>query len=73
MINAILICYGFVLKPSSRPVMKDSRVETIEVPREEYKKLLEEGWKKTYRFHIFLKNLVNRYFTLNLTLLKINC
>ena len=26
--------------------MKGSRVETIEAAREEYKKLLEEGWKK---------------------------
>ena len=68
-----LICCAFVLKRSSKPVMKGSRVETIKVAREEYKKLLEEGWKKTYRFHIFLKKLVNRYFTLNLTLLKINC
>ncbi len=48
--------------------MKGSKVETIEVPREEYKKLLEEGWKKTYRFNSFLKKMVNRYFTLNLTL-----
>ena len=27
--------------------MKGSRVETIESVREEYKKLLAEGWKKT--------------------------
>ena len=56
-INAILISYGCVLKRSSKPVMKGSRVEFIEEARKEYKKLLEEGWKKTYRFNsFFLKN-----------------
>ena len=53
MINTILISYGCVLKRSSKPVMKGSRVESIEEARKEYKKLLEEGWKKTYRFNIF--------------------
>ena len=52
-INAILISYGCVLKRSSKPVMKGSRVESIEAARIEYKKLLEEGWKKTYRFNSF--------------------
>ena len=52
-INAILISYGCVLKRSSKPVMKGSRVESIEEARNEYKKLLEEGWKKTYRFNSF--------------------
>ena len=46
-INAMMISYGCVYKRSSKPVMKGSRVETIEGAREEYKKLLEEGWKKT--------------------------
>ena len=62
-INAILISYGCVLKRSSKPVMKGSRVESIEEARKEYKKLLKEGWKKTYRFNSFLKKMVNRYFT----------
>jgi len=52
-IYAILISYGCVLKRSSKPVMKGSRVESIEEARKEYKKLLEEGWKKTYRFDSF--------------------
>ena len=55
MINAILISYGCVFKRSSKPVMKGSRVESIEEARNEYKKLLEEGWEKTYRFNIFFK------------------
>ena len=38
MINAILISYGCVLKRSSKPVMKGSRVESIEEARNEYKK-----------------------------------
>jgi hypothetical protein len=37
--------------------MKGSRVESIEEARNEYKKLLEQGWGKTYRFNsFFLKN-----------------
>ena len=51
MINAILISYGCVFKQSSKPIMKGSRVESIEEARKEYKKLLEEGWEKTYRFN----------------------
>ena len=50
-INAILIFYGCVLKRSSKPVMWGSSVESIEEVRKEYKKLLKEGWKKTYRFN----------------------
>ena len=53
MVNTILISYGCVFKQSSKPVMKGSRVESIEEARNEYKKLLEEGWKKTYRFNSF--------------------
>jgi len=55
-INAILISFGCVFKRSSKPVMKGSRVESIEEARNEYKKLLEEGWKKTYRFNSFFLN-----------------
>jgi len=73
MINAILISYGCVLKRSSKPVMKGSRVESIEGAKKEYKKLLEEGWKKLIDSTVFFKKMVNRYFTENLTLLKINC
>jgi hypothetical protein len=43
------------LKRSSKPVMKGSRVESIEEARKEYKKLLDEGWEKTYRFNFFYK------------------
>ena len=42
--NAILISYGCLLKRSSKPIMKGSRVESIEEARNEYKKILEEGW-----------------------------
>ena len=50
-INAIMISYGCVYKRLSKPVMKGSRVENIEVARKEYKQLLEEGWKKTSIFN----------------------
>ena len=53
-LDAIMISYGFVYKRSSKPVMKGSRVETIEEARKEYKKLLDEGWRKT--------NIFNSYF-----------
>ena len=49
-IDAMMISYGCVYKRSSKPVMKGSRVETIENARKEYEKLLEEGWKKTSIF-----------------------
>ena len=49
-INSVEICYGCVYKRASKPVMKGSRVESIEDARKEYKKLLEEGWKKTSIF-----------------------
>ena len=46
-IDVMMISYGCVYKRSSKPVMKGSRVETIEAARKEYKQLLEKGWKKT--------------------------
>ena len=49
-INAMEIAYGCVYKRNSKPFMKGSRVESIEDARKEYKKLLEEGWKKTSIF-----------------------
>ena len=42
-IDALMISYGCVYKRSSKPVMKGSRVETIEAARQEYKKFLEDG------------------------------
>ena len=52
-IDAMMISYGCVYKRSSKPVMKGSRVETIEVARKEYKQLLDEGWKKTSTFRSY--------------------
>ena len=49
----MMISYGCVYKRSSKPVMKGSRVETIGAARKEYKKLLEEGWKKTIIFRSY--------------------
>ena len=54
-INAMEISYGCVYKRSSKPVMKGSRVETIEDARNEYKLLLQEVWRKT---SIFKKSVV---------------
>ena len=52
-INAMMISYGCFYKRSSKPVMKGSRVETIEAARKEYKQLLDEGWKKTSIFRSY--------------------
>ena len=52
-INAMMISYGCVYKRSIKPVMKGSRVETLENARKEYKELLEQGWKKTSIFRNF--------------------
>ena len=52
-INAMMISYGCIYKRSSKPVMKGSRVETIENARKEYKELLKQEWKKTSIFGSF--------------------
>ena len=52
-IDAMMISYGCVYKRSSKPVMKGSRVETLESAREEYKKLLADGWEKTSIFNSY--------------------
>ena len=49
-INAMEIQYACVYKKSSKPVIKGSRVESIEEARKEYKQLLEDGWKRTSIF-----------------------
>ena len=53
-IDAMMISYGCVYKRNSKPVMKGSRVEIIELARKEYKQLLDEGWKKTRIFKSYL-------------------
>ena len=49
----MMISFGCVYERSSKPVMKGSKVETIENARKEYKELLEQGWKKTSIFRSF--------------------
>ena len=46
MISAILIAYVCVFKRSIKPVMKGSRVESIEEARKEYKNYWRKGWEK---------------------------
>ena len=52
-IDAMMISYGCVYKRSSKPVMKGSRIETIEAARKEYAELLKGGWMKTNMFRIY--------------------
>ena len=49
----MMVSYGYSYKRSSETVMKGSRLKTLVAPREEYKKLLEEGWKKTFIFNCY--------------------
>ena len=46
-IDAMMISYCCVYERLSKLDMKGSRVGTMEDYRKEYKKLLDEGWKKT--------------------------
>ena len=52
-IDAMMNSYGCFYKRSSKPVMKGSRVETVEAARKEYKEQLNEGWKKTSIFNSY--------------------
>ena len=52
-IDVIMISYGCVYKRSSKPIMKGSRVETVEAARKEYGELLKDGWKKTSIFRSY--------------------
>ena len=45
-IDAMMISYGCVYTRSSKPVMKGSRVETIEGARKEYKKITRGGMEE---------------------------
>ena len=42
-IDAMMISYGCVYKRSSKPIIKGSKVKTLENARKEYKQLLKEG------------------------------
>ena len=53
-IDAMMISYGCVYKRSSKPVMKGSRVETVEAARKEYEELLEQGGKRPVFLEFFL-------------------
>ena len=52
--EVIEIEYACVYKRSNKPVIKGSRIETLEKAREEYKELLADGWKKTSIFNSYL-------------------
>ena len=46
--------YACVYKRSSKPVIKGSRIETLEKAREEYKELIAEDWRKTSIYNYYL-------------------
>ncbi|EEE40498.1 conserved hypothetical protein [Prochlorococcus marinus str. MIT 9202] len=53
------ISYGCVYKRSSKPVMKGSRVETIEDARKEYKQL--SCWRRVGRRHLYIKVIFKKF------------
>ena len=46
--------YACIYKRLSKPVIKGSRIETLEKARKEYKELLAEGWRKTSIYNHYL-------------------
>ena len=56
MINVILISYGCVFKRSSKPVLKGSKVESIEQARKEYKNYQRKGGRKFVDSTVFFLN-----------------
>ena len=52
--EVIEIEYACVYKRSRKPVIKGSRIETLEKARKEYKELLAEGWRKTSIYDHYL-------------------
>ena len=46
--------YACVYKRSNKPVIKGSRIETLEKAKEEYKELLAEGWRRTSIYNHYL-------------------
>ena len=51
-IDEMMISYGCVYKRSCKPVLKGSRVETLENAGKAYKLILEEDWGKTSIFEV---------------------
>ena len=77
-INAIEIKYACVYKRSSKPVIKGSRVESIEDARKEYKQSLEEGqkninnyWRTDGRRQVYLKDIFKKILILLALLQKL--
>ena len=46
--------FACLYKRSSKPVIKGSRIETLEKAKEEYKELLAEGWRRTSIYNHYL-------------------
>ena len=62
MINAILISYGCVLSDQVSQLWKALGLN-LSKKQETNIKILKEGWKKLIDLIVFLKKMVNRYFT----------
>ena len=55
-IDEMMISYGCVYKKSSKPVMRASRVETIEKARKDYKQLLEKVGRRPVFLVVIFKD-----------------
>ena len=53
MINAILISYGYVFKPTSMPVMQVPMLNPSKTRETNIKNFYKKGWVKTCGFKIF--------------------
>ena len=40
------IDFSYIFRPSTKPVWKESKIETVEDGYKEYEEMLKEGWKK---------------------------
>ena len=40
------IDFGYIFRPSTKPIWKGSKIETVEDGYKEYEKMLKEGWEK---------------------------
>ena len=40
------IDFSYIFRPSTKPVQKESKIETVEDGYKEYEEMLKEGWKK---------------------------
>ena len=51
--NYMEIDFSYILRVSTKPLWKGTRIESIDDGLKEYKEMLKEGWKKT---NLYMRN-----------------